>query len=145
MLNILSFKDVRKRFKVTVDTSIENAICVHTDDGKVLKFVEVESGLYLLQNNKPDTNKKISAYSYLTLVKANRSNFTAKQLKRADLAREFRKKLGYPGYERYFHLLEKHYFRNCPLTVEDAKRALHIWPGRRGSKREESESETRTD
>ena len=52
MLNILSFKDVRKRFKVTVYTSVENAICVHIDDGKVLKFAEVESGLYLLQNNK---------------------------------------------------------------------------------------------
>ena len=34
--------------------------------------------------------------------------------------------MGYPGYKRYFLLLETNYFRNCPLTVEDAKRALHI-------------------
>ena len=113
MLNILSFKDVRKRFKVIVDISVENAICVHIDDGKVLKFAEVESGLYLLKNIKIETNKKVSAYSYLTLVKENRSNFTEKQLKRADSAREFRRKLEYPGYKRCFHLLEKNYFRNC--------------------------------
>ena len=87
MLNILSFKDVRKRFRVTVDTSVENAICVHMDDGKVMKFNEVESGLYLLSNCNKITKEKVSAYSYLTLVKANKSNFTKRQLKRADMAR----------------------------------------------------------
>ena len=53
MVNILSFRDVRRRFKVTADTSVENSICVHMEDGKVLKFKEMESGLYLLSNNKP--------------------------------------------------------------------------------------------
>ena len=37
MLNILAFKDVRERFCVTVDTLIENAICVHMDNGSILK------------------------------------------------------------------------------------------------------------
>ena len=126
-LNILSFKDVRKQFRITVDTSVENTICVHMDDGKVLKFKEVESGLYLLSSTDKFSNQKISAYSYLTLVKANKSDFTKRQLKRADIARDFRRKIGYPGYRKYFKLLEIQYFRNCPLTVDDAKRALHIY------------------
>ena len=63
MLNILSFRDVMRRFKVTSDTSVENSICVHMEDGKVLKFKETDSGLYLLSNNKPKNNKKVSAYS----------------------------------------------------------------------------------
>ena len=71
--------------------------------------------------------QKISAYSFLNLVKANKNDFTKRQLKRADSAREFRRKIGYPGYQKYFQLLEKQYFRNCPLTVDDAKRALHIY------------------
>ena len=50
-VNILSFKDVRKRFRVTVDTAVKNAIRVHLDDGKVMKFKEVESGLYLLSSS----------------------------------------------------------------------------------------------
>ena len=126
-MNILSFKDVRERFRITVDTSLENAICVHLDDGGVLKFKEVESGLYLLSSKNNLTNQKISAYSFLNLVKANKSDFTKRQLKRADLARDFRRKIGYPGYRKYFMLLETNYFRNCPLTVDDAKRALHIY------------------
>ena len=127
MLNILSFRDVRKRFRVTVDTSVENAICVHVEGGKVLKFVEVETGLYLLSSKKTTSNKKVSAYSFLTLVRANKNDFTSRQVKRADAARLFRKHLGYPGYRKYFKLLESNYFRNCPVTVDDAKRALHIY------------------
>ena len=86
MLNILSFRDVGRRFKVTADTSIENDMCVHTGDGTVLEFKEVELSLYLLSNNKFQTRKKVSAYSNLTLVRANKNNFT-----NANIARDFRK------------------------------------------------------
>ena len=48
MQNILSFKDVRNRFRVTVTTSTENKICVHTDD----VFFEVQrSGVRILFTN----------------------------------------------------------------------------------------------
>ena len=40
---------------------------------------------------------------------------------------KFRNHLGYPRYSRYFKLLETNYYRNCPLTVDDTKRALHIY------------------
>ena len=92
----------------------------------MLNFEKVDSGLYLLSSNKAKNNKKFSAYSYLTLVRANKSNFTARQLKRTDVARAFRKCLGYPGHRKYFKLLEANYFRNCPINVDDAKRALYI-------------------
>ena len=57
MLNILSFRDLMMRFKVTVDTLVENDICVHTESGKVLKYDEVNSGLYLLSSNKAKKQK----------------------------------------------------------------------------------------
>ena len=91
-----------------------------------MKFEEVESGLYLLQKSN-NNNKKVSAYSFLTLVKSNKSLFTSRKVKRAEIAKKFRKDLGYPGYKRYFNLLETNYFIDCPLTVDDAKRALHIY------------------
>ena len=125
-MNILSFKDARKHLRITMDTEAENVIKVHMKCGRVLKFEEVESGLYLLRSNN-DTNRKISAYSFLTLVKTTKENFTRRECKRADAARAFRKFLGYPSYRRYFKLLENNYFRNCPLTVDDAKRALNIY------------------
>ena len=83
-------------------------------------------GLYLLKTNKPNTKKNISVYYFLTLVKANRSNFTTRQLKQEDKAKEFRKKIGYLGYRKYFKFLKKQYFRSCPIAVEDAKRGLYM-------------------
>ena len=62
MLNILSFRDVRENFRITMDTNKENSIRVHLLGGST-KFMEAESGLYLLRNNK-DTKDKISAYSF---------------------------------------------------------------------------------
>ena len=32
-----------------------------------------------------------------------------------------------PGYRYFFNLLESNYIRNCPLTTDDAKRALQIY------------------
>ena len=57
MLNILWFKDVMQKFKVTVDTLVENDLCVHMDSGReLLQFMEVDLGLYLFSNNKPQNN-----------------------------------------------------------------------------------------
>ena len=92
----------------------------------MLRFKEVESGLYLLRRNN-NTNNKVSAYSFLTLVRVNKENFTNRQVKRDDVAREFRKQLSYLGYQKYFRLLETNYFRNFPITVDDTKRASHIY------------------
>ena len=64
---------------------------------------------------------------YLTLVKANTTNFTKKKIARADIARELRRKIGYSGYNTYFELLEVDYFRNYILTVYNVKRALYVY------------------
>ena len=64
MLNILSFKEVRKRFSITVDNVVESAVNVHAREGKVLKVEEVESRLYLLRSDN-FINENVSAYSFL--------------------------------------------------------------------------------
>ena len=47
------------------------------------------------------------------------------------MARKFRKYLEYPGYKRYFKLLETNYFTDFPLTVDGAKKPYiymsHMW------------------
>ena len=63
-----------------MDTAVKNAIVVRVGEGKKIKFVEVGSVLYLLQKLTNITNKKISDYSFLTLVSANKQNFTKREL-----------------------------------------------------------------
>ena len=64
---------------------------------------------------------------FLTLVSANKDNFTKRELVDAKLARNLHHKLGNPWYTEYFRLLEKKHTRNCPITIDDTKRAPHIY------------------
>ena len=56
----------------------------------------------------------------------NRPNYSKRELQGADMARDLHLKIGYPGYQKCFKLFETNFFRNCPLTLDDAKRSLHI-------------------
>ena len=131
LLNILALADVVKRFKVTMDTSKEDAIIVHISDSKELKFERMKNGLYIWKpfnnNNANTNNKKVSPYSFLTLVEANKENFTRREIKGADDARKLYINLGLPGYKSFFKALESNAIRDCPITVDDAKRYLHIY------------------
>ena len=52
-MNIIAFSDMRKRFRITVDTSEENAIAVYIGESCVMKILEVGAGLYIW---KPEHN-----------------------------------------------------------------------------------------
>ena len=68
MLHILVLCDVRKRFRVSLDTSVNNAFLVHAKNDKTLRFREIDSGLYMLVNS---LDNNIEAYSCFTLVSQN--------------------------------------------------------------------------
>ena len=94
-----------------------------------MEFKELRSGLYVWNptSNHNDTNKRISSYSFLALVSANKENFTPEEVKRAEKARDMYRYAGAMGYAKFIRLLANNYYRNCPLTADDAKRALHIF------------------
>ena len=112
MLNTLSFVEVRKKFRIAIDT----------DKSATMNVQELEEGLYMF---RPES--QTSAYSYLTLVSANEGDFSKREVARAKQAQELYRKIGYPGYQIFFKLLEKNYFRNCPVTTDDVKRVLYIY------------------
>lgn len=115
LMNILALSDVRKHFRVTMDTNLDSAIHVHMDDGRVLPFKEVDSGLYLLESNLNKEN--VYAYTGLNLVEQNK----------AQKAREFYRSVGMPGYDTFARLLEQNYYRDCPVTASDVCKALQIY------------------
>ena len=76
MLNTTLFSDMRKKFRITMDTSEEIAILVHLGNGTVMKFSEVSAGLYIWkpEHNRNLLNKQISSYYFLNLLSENKSN-----------------------------------------------------------------------
>ena len=102
MLNTLSFVEVRKKFRIAIDTDKSATMNVHIGNGKIVQFQELEEGLYMF---RPES--QTSAYSYLTLVSANEGDFSKREVARAKQAQELYRKIVYPGYKMFFKLLEK--------------------------------------
>ena len=122
--NILSLAEVRKVCRVTMDTTTEPAMFVHRLDGSLMKFVEHPSGLYVFSNNN---SASTTAYTMVSTVAEHKRMFSRRQLEDADRARDLYRKLGRPSEAEFQSILQLNLIRNCPVTPDDAKRALLIY------------------
>jgi hypothetical protein len=134
MLNILSWSEVAEHFRITFDSAIDDCIMVHIADGVTLSFTSIENGIYLmneddrhkLTHTKPKL-KPLTPYSCANIVSDNKLEFTRRELEGADTARSLFKHLGMPSYSRFIHAIENNFIPNCPVTIADIRRALHIY------------------
>jgi hypothetical protein len=123
--NILSLAAIRKICPVTMDSTRSPSISVHRPDGTVMSFHEHPSGLYIhsLQHNLSPT----SNCTLLATVAANKKSFTPREISQADDARRLYRLLGRPDEKVFRDLLKHNQIINCPLTHDDALRALAIY------------------
>ena len=115
-----------------MDTDVAPVFHVHKLDGSgTTPFTEHCSGLYLYDTLSihptptvdNHSNGPIVAYSCLQTVADNKSKFTARQVASADAARKLYRLLGRPGYARFLTALRENQILNCPITIDDARRA----------------------
>ena len=125
--NVLALRDVRRRVQVTLDTAQELAFLVHIPDAPPIRFIEHDTGLYIHQPDNKDVKLPVTAYSYLQTVAKNRDLFTRREVRGADKARALYRHIGRPSQARFLQYLQKGLIRNCPITVDDAKRAHSIY------------------
>ena len=87
--------------------------------------------VYIYGTQKTHTNtlnkKKVSSYSFLTLVESNQTNFTRREVAKADDARKLFINLDMPGNEKFFKMLETNMICDCPVTLGDTKRCFIIY------------------
>jgi len=138
LANILSLAEVRKKFCVTMDTDIEPALCVHRADGTIMKFQEYTTGLYYFDASQTCNNVSddVIAYSFIATVASNKLHYHRREIEAADKARALYRKIGRPSTAQFEHILLHGLIRNCPITVDDARRAVIIYgpdvPGIKG-------------
>ena len=102
MINILSYAEVAKHFRVTSDSAVDDSIFVHVKDGVTLRFSSVgneDRKLYLLDQNEIDKLNTITDYSYVhksldsqeptnqNIVGDNKLGYTKRQIEAADESR----------------------------------------------------------
>jgi hypothetical protein len=127
--NIMSLAAVRKVCRITMDTTVKPAFLVHRKDAFIMKFKEFHSGLYYHNTLSLDVTDRYSVepYSFLNVVAQNKKNFTTRQINQADKARALYCMLGRPSEQTFASMLNNNVIHNCPLTFEDAKRAMLIY------------------
>ena len=125
--NILSLSEVRKVCRVTMDTSAEPAMVVHRSDGSTMKFVEHLSGLYVFKAVPNTINEPSTAYTMVSTVADHKRMFSRRQIADADAARALYRKIGRPDEAEFVSILQRNLIRNCPITPDDARRALLIY------------------
>jgi len=118
LANILSLAAVRKICRVTMDTMTEAAIIVHKHNGDKMKFTESANGLYYYDVKSSST--KSSNYSFVNSVNENKSLYTRRQLKDADLAKRVYELVGRPAHATFIKMISENQLQNCPITVDDA-------------------------
>jgi hypothetical protein len=121
--NLLSFKDIIKKYRITYDSDLDTSFTVHrTLHGLVdLHFRMHESGLHMLV--RPELLGKV----FVETVERNMSVYTRREVAGATKARELYEYLLYPAPKDYCNIIQTGGIKDCTVTVEDAKRSFKIF------------------
>ena len=127
LANILSLAQVRQRCRVTMDTATEPSMIVHRADGTLMKFREYTTGLYIYDAALPKDNESVSDYCLVNTVAKNKALYHRREVEGAKRAKDLYIKLGRPSQQCFEQMLSNKLIHNCPVTTEDARRALTIY------------------
>jgi hypothetical protein len=108
-----------------MNTYLEPAILVHKTNGDIMKFIESDTGLYY--HAAQPTGTPAPAYTFINTVTANKKLYTPRQIEQADLARRLYALVGRPSHADFLTMIRENRLKNCPVSVEDAKRSVAIY------------------
>ena len=120
MTNVLSLGLVQEKYRVTLDTEVENAFTVHAPWGPIKFWHHPELNLYYRDTKKHGT-------VLVETVKENKSFYTKSQVNRATRARQLLKTLGFPTTENLKAVIRMNTIMNCPVTLKDVDLAEAIF------------------
>jgi hypothetical protein len=121
--NILSLGLVSDRYRVTLDTENEQAFFVHKPDGSTRKFKRMTCNLYAC-NIAAFENQGV----VLTVTaEGKKAEYSNKDVKRADAARQLQEILGYPSLKAYLKMIDNNLIKNCTVTRRDVMMAEDIY------------------
>jgi hypothetical protein len=121
----LSMSAVSKVCRITMDTSVVNALHVHRTDGTIMTFKEYKSGLYYYDAasvSNDHSSAQVTAYMFINTVASLKAQYSRREIEGAEEARKLSRLIGDPTEAHYNDILQNNRVRNCPITADDAKR-----------------------
>jgi hypothetical protein len=87
-----------------------------------MRFVQHQSGLHFWKPEPQNTGVAL-----VETVAGNKSNYTKRQLKGAEKARELYAAVGYPSSRDFRYAVQMKQIADCPITTEDIDVAQAVW------------------
>jgi hypothetical protein len=118
--NILSLKNVSKRFRVTYDSQGKGAFIVHKPNGINVHFVAHQDGLHY--HNTHDRQ-----LTMVTTVAKESKGYSKRQIEQAKVAQAFQAKVGHPSTSDLKQIIQSNQIVNCPVKTADIGRTDKIF------------------
>ena len=96
---------------------------VHKDNGKILKFQEATKILYCFDT----VDRKVEETMLITTVDDSKSQLSAHDFSRANIARVLQRRIGRPMTNNFINYVIANLIPNCPIKVHDIKHAEFVW------------------
>jgi hypothetical protein len=127
LANILSLSQVAEKFRVTLDTLVENAFHVHISEGHTLKFQCGPTGLYYMDTSKLNISKLKKAFSFFNTVAENMKLYKKREIKKAQDVIDFNRKINNQCTSKLTKIIQDNKVMNVPFTLGDVQRSERIF------------------
>ena len=118
--NVLCYADIKRLCKIK---TVSNGFTVTWPNDSVWKFTTNGSNIYHYDRKTPASR----SVNVLSTVRLNKTNFTKRDVQRADEARELEAILAYPSMPHLRSSLENNCIANCPITSSDVLTSNEIF------------------
>ena len=132
--NIVGLGSITTHYRVTMDSTIENVLLVHTSSDMAMKFLCCGDGLYYFDTANPlahmvprKVNDDVTAYCFLNTVASNKEYFTRHEIKAADNVRILQARLGWPSEITLKRILDSNLLLDCPYTSHHVDIATAVY------------------
>jgi hypothetical protein len=124
--NIFSYAEMADKYRITYDSSSQDAFVVHLPHKKV-KFERMGMNLYILKPKMGSIKESNQPHMFMSTVEENKSFYTQRQFDKAKKARELYHALGTPSLSDFKAILRMNAISNNPVTLDDIKIAEQIF------------------
>ena len=124
IMNILSFKNMIKQYRVTYDSN-EKMFAVHRKESRLpnMEFRMHSSGLHVYY---PEEHEKKNMV-FMNTVYQNKQAFNKREIKQAKAERKLYGKLLFPSTKDFRWMTQFNKIKNCEVTVRDIYVDHEIW------------------
>ena len=121
--NIISLSEAANKYRITMDSSVDNAIYVHREDGTMRRFECGKSGIYCCNMRE----KNSCVFNSIMTVENQEQQYSALDIGRAKKARKLQEIMGFISERDLLNIIDNNLIINSKVKRRDVLMAKDIY------------------